>query len=198
MTARKITWLLSLTLFATISATLLRAQTAENSAENAGRHTQAAAQGGGILDSLERMKEAQAQQLEGSWDAIGTPVVPPGVPQPPSFHAYSTFARGGGSFGSDRTRPFSKQHGTWVHLGGNNFASTFKEDLFDAMGNFAGILTVRVRQTLTGSDTFVGVAHGERRDANGNLVFSGCTTIKSTRIKVEPLPDQCQSITPPQ
>jgi len=153
---------------------------------------------GGILDILEQIKKAQAQRLEGSWDVIVTPVVPPGVPQPPSFHAYGSFARGGAFIGSDRTRPASKQHGVWAHLGGNDFAYTFKEDLFDAMGNFAGILMVRVRLTVTGKDEFVGVANGEQRDANDNLIFNRCTTIRGARIKIEPLAPQCQSITPPQ
>lgn len=149
-------------------------------------------------DWLCQLREAQSQQLEGSWDVIVTPVVPSGVPQPPSFIAHTTFSRGGGAFGSDRNRPFSKQHGVWEHLGGNRFAGTTKEDLFDAMGNFAGTLTVRTRTTMTGRDTFVGVANGEFRDAAGNITSSRCTTTRGTRIKVEPLPEQCQSITPPQ
>ena len=186
--------LIAITLIAVcaFSTVLLRAQSSEPSSngEQEAAHAES---------SRERCnwRCQQGQLLEGSWDAVVTPVVPPGVPQPPSFHAYTTFSRGGGSFGSDRTRPFSKQHGVWAHLGGNRFASTFKEDIFDAMGNFEGILTVRVRTTLTGRDTYVGVANGERRDPNGNLIFSACTTIRGTRIKVEPLPDQCQSITPP-
>jgi len=144
------------------------------------------------------LREAQSQQLEGSWDVTVTIVVPPGVPQPPPFIAHTTFSRGGGSSGSDRTRPFSKQHGAWVHLGGNRFAGTTTEDLFDATGNFAGTLKVRTLTTVTGADTFVGVANGEFRDAAGNITRSACTTTRGTRIKVEPLPDQCQSITPPQ
>ena len=186
--------LIAITLIAVcaFSTVLLRAQSSEPSSngEQEAAHAES---------SRERCnwRCQQGQLLEGSWDVVVTPVVPPGVPPPPSFHAYTTFSRGGGSFGSDRSRPFSKQHGVWEHLGGNRFASTFKEDLFDPAGNFAGILTVRVRTTLTGRDTYVGVANGERRDPNGNLIFSACTTIRGTRIKVEPLPDQCQSITPP-
>ena len=188
--------LLCAVLLAAGSATNTPAQTVETTVEQAERQT--AAPGGGILDTLERIREAQSQQLEGSWDVIITPAVPPGVPQPPSFHAYSTYARGGAGTGSDRTRPFSKQHLAWTHLGGNSFAVIHKEDLFDGMGNFAGIVTVRVRLTVTGKDEYVGVSNGEARDAAGNLIFSRCATIRGTRIKVEPLPDQCQSITPPQ
>ena len=192
MTARKIALFLSLALLVALSTTLLHAQS------NEGEQRAAAAQGGGILDTLERLKEAQAQQQEGSWDIIVTPVVPPGVPPIPPIHAYGTFARGGTYIGSDRTRPASKQHGVWEHLGGNMFAHTAKEDLFDPQGGFAGILTIRLSTTLIGKDEFVGVAQGEQRDVNGNLVFAGCTTVRGTRIKIEPLAEQCRSITPPQ
>lgn len=191
MTAKKTALFLFLTLLVALPTVLLPAQS------NAGAQ-QAAAQDGGILGIIERQREAQAQQQEGSWDIIVTPVVPPGVPPIPPIHAYGTFARGGAYIGSDRTRPASKQHGVWEHLGGNLFAHTAKEDLFDVQGRFAGILTIRVRATLIGKDEFVGVAQGEQRDANGNLVFTGCTTVKGTRIKIEPLAAQCQSITPPQ
>jgi hypothetical protein len=152
----------------------------------------------GIIDVLEQLRQAQAQQFEGSWDVTVTPVVPPGVPQPPSFIAHSTVSRGGAFFGSDRTRPFSKQHGAWAHLGGNDFAYTVTEDLFDVMGNFAGTIRVRVHLTVTGKDTFVGVSNGEQRDAAGNLIFNRCATVRGERIKVEPLAPQCQGITPPQ
>lgn len=151
-----------------------------------------------FLDVIERMRQAQAQQFEGSWDITVTPAVPPGVPQPPSFVGHATVSRGGAYFGSDRTRPLSKQHGTWAHLGGHDFAYTFTEDLFDGMGNFAGTIKVRVRLTVTGRDTLVGVSNGEQRDAMGNLIFNRCATIRGERIKVEPLAPQCQSITPPQ
>lgn len=194
LTPKSLLIALALTMVFAISTALLHAQTSQESNDQFTEQSEAQSES---HNSRGSWRELQSQRIEGSWDVVVTPVVPPGVPQPPSFIAHSTFSRGGGYFGSDRTRPFSKQYGAWTHLGGNRFAGTTKEDLFDAMGNFAGILTVRVRTTLTGRDTFVGVANGERRDANGNLIFSGCTTIKGTRINVEPLPDQCQSITPP-
>ena len=192
MTAKKIILFLSLTLLVALSATILSAQSSTTEQESA----QAEASHG-RCDWRCQLREKQAQQLEGSWDIIVTPAVPPGVPQPPSFHSYGTFARGGAATGSDRQRPTSKQHGVWEHLGGNRFAFTVKEDLFDPMGNFAGLLSVRVRLTVNEKDEFVGVSNGEQRDANGNLLFNRCGTVRGTRIKIEPLADQCQSITPP-
>ncbi len=194
LTAKNILFALTLAAVLAISTALLRAQTSqeanEQSAEQMGAQTEANTSHG-------RWRELQAQRLEGSWEVTGDAVVPPGVPQPPSFHAYETFTRGGALIGSDRQRPASKQHGTWAYLGGNKYAWTFKEDIFDAMGNFDGVLTLRFRATLTGRDEFVGVANSELRNANGDLIRNRCATGKGRRIMLEPLPEQCQNITPP-
>jgi hypothetical protein len=152
-----------------------------------------------LREAFAQIKKARGQRLEGSWVVTVTPVVPPGVPQPPSFRAYASFARGGASVGSDRTRPLaSPQHGTWAHIRGDEFASTTIQDLFDVMGNFQGTLTVRVKSTLIGKDEFVGVANGESRDAAGNLISSRCATVRGQRITIEPLAPQCQTIPFPQ
>ncbi|HZN12071.1 MAG TPA: hypothetical protein VFC61_10350 [Blastocatellia bacterium] len=187
MTVRKVIFALVLATMTAIPTIIARAQSGEP--EHAA--AQALAESG-VVDVLEHVKQAQAQQLEGSWVVTVTPAVPPGVPQPPSFRAYGSFSRGGATFGSDRRRPTSKQHGTWAHLGGNQFAWTAIEDLFDGMGNFTGSVTIRVRITVTGKDEFVGVSNGEERDAFGNVTFSRCGTIRGERIKIEPLAPQCQ------
>lgn len=193
MTTRKIALFLSLTLLVALSATILSAQSP--APEQDAAQAESSHQG---CDWRCQLREKQAQRLEGSWDIIATINVPPGVPQPPPVVSHATFSRGGGVFGSDRTRPFSKQHGAWVHRGGNRFAMTRTEDLFDPMGNFVGIFKVNAPITITGRDEFVGVASVEFRDAAGNLTRSACATFRAARIKVEPLPDQCQNITPPQ
>ncbi len=192
MTARKIALFLTITLLITLSATFLSAQspaTEEDTVQVESSHER--------CDWRCQLREKQAQQLEGSWDVTVTPAVPPGVPQPPSFIAHATFARGGAAFGSDRTRPTSKQHGAWTHIRGNQFVWTTTEDLFDSMGNFSGTIKIRVKVTITDNDAFVGVSNGEQRDANGNLIFNRCGTVRGTRIKIEPLAEQCQNITPP-
>lgn len=159
----------------------------------------ARAQGGGILDVLDQAKQTQAQRLEGSWALTVTPQLPPGAPPIPPFRTYVTVARGGALIGSDRTRPFgSPQHGTWMHLGSNEFAATAIQDTFDALGNFTGTLLVHQKITLTGNDQFVGLASAEVRNAAGVVVMSACATTRGERIKIEPLAAQCQSITPPQ
>jgi hypothetical protein len=192
MTARRILCTLILVGMIAVLTAALSAQASNKAVPGQGF------QQSGIIDVLEQVRQAQAQQFEGSWDITVTPVVPPGVPQPPSFVGHATVSRGGGYFGSDRTRPFSKQHGAWAHLGGNDFAYTLKEDLYDVMGIFAGTLIVRVRLTITGRDTLIGVANAEQRDVAGNPVFNRCATLRGERIKIEPLAPPCQSITPPQ
>jgi hypothetical protein len=158
---------------------------------------------GGIVNVIEQAKLAQAQQLEGAWTYTVTPVVPPGVPQPPSQRAYITIARGGGISVYIRTGPsgpfYGEQHGVWEHLGGNEFALTAIRDEFDAQGNFLGTGKINTRLTLTGKDEFVGVGSREFRDPAGNIAdIIRCATLKAERIKLAPLAPQCQSITPPQ
>jgi hypothetical protein len=144
-------------------------------------------------------QQPPAQRLEGSWIITVTAVVPPGVPPPPVRTNYTTFARGGVAVGSDRLAPFSNpQHGVWEHVHGGEFVWTLLGDRFDALGTFLGTLKVRNRLTLTGPDTFIGINNAELRDAAGNLLLSGCNTLRGERIKIEPLAPQCDSIIPPQ
>jgi hypothetical protein len=192
MTASRILFALILAGMIVIPTATLRAQTSDEQTADP-----AAAQGG-ILGLLDHIRQAQAQRLEGSWVVTITPAVPPGAPQPPSFRAYGTFARGGAMIGTDTRRLFNIQHGAWEHLGGREFAFTFIEELVDVMGNFAGTAKVRVKLTVTDKDEFVGVSNLEERNAAGVVIAIRCSTVRGARIKVEPLAPQCQSITPPQ
>jgi hypothetical protein len=140
----------------------------------------------------------KSERMEGSWVVTVSAAVPPGVPQPPSFRAYTSFARGGVFIGSDARRAASKQHGTWTHLRGSEFAFTALEQLFNESGEPGGTVTIRVRVTITGADDFVGVSNAEERDAAGNLVSNRCGTVRGERITIEPLAPQCQNIVPPQ
>jgi hypothetical protein len=197
MTARKITLPLLITLSVAISATNLRAQSSEPPTNQQGVAQQAFFNEG--CDWLCQLLERQAQQLEGSWEMIVTPVPPPGALPLPSRHLYVTFARGGVYIGFDRSAPFgSPQHGVWEHRGGNEFAWTFIGDNFDVLGNFVGTLKLRAKITMTGKDTFVGVANPQVRDAAGNIALDACSTFKAERIKAELPSERCQGITPPQ
>ncbi len=183
MIARRLILTLALAGVVAIPAAIMRAQSYDRVIEG---------------QTLAQTSDSKADRLEGSWVVTVTPAVPPGVPQPPSFRAYGTFARGGALIGSDPLRPSSKQHGTWAHLRGNDFAWTAIEELFDVSGQSAGTIKVRARILVTGEDEFVGVSNGEQRDAAGNLIFNRCGTIRGERITIEPLAPQCQNIVPPQ
>jgi len=148
--------------------------------------------------TLSKTSDAKSERLEGAWVVIISAVVPPGVPPPPSFRAYGTFARGGVVNGSDTRRASSKQHGTWAHVHGNDFAWTAMEQLFSESGEPAGEFIIRARITITDDNEFVGVSNGEERDAAGNLVSSRCGTLRGQRITIEPLAPLCQNIMPPQ
>jgi hypothetical protein len=193
MIAKKIFLALTFAAIVVVSGAVAQAQSADTEPSTA-----QPASAGGILDLLDLIKQAQSQRLEGSWVVTVTPAPPPGVPQPPSFRAYATVARGGAFIGTDTRRLFNIQHGAWTHLGGHEFAWTFIEEVVDAMGNFAGTVNVRVKLTVTGANEFVGVSNAEERNAAGVVTASRCATIRGVRITVEPLAPQCQSITPPQ
>lgn len=197
--AKKVVLALTLAaVVAAISATVPRAQSNEpptKQEQEAGPQVSS----NGKCDRPCQLRERLARQLEGSWVIAVTAVVPPGAPAPPVRTNYTTFARGGGAIGSDRLAPFANpQHGAWEHRGGNEFAWTFVGDNFDATGNYLGTLKVSFKINLTGPDTFVGVDNAELRDAAGNLVLNRCNTVRGQRIKIEPLAEACQSITPPQ
>jgi hypothetical protein len=191
--------LLALTLVAVIalSTFLLHAQTSLDAQVTP--QTEAQSESHASRGSL---RELQAQRLEGAWAYTVTPVVPPGVPQPPSQRAFITIARGGGLSVYIRTGPngpfYGEQHGVWEYLGGNEYALTAIRDEFDAQGNFLGTGKINTKLRLTGRDGFIGVGSREFRDPAGNVAdIIRCATIKAERIKIELLAPQCQSITPP-
>lgn len=134
--------------------------------------------------------------LEGSWINYVSPILPPGVP-PVTLQAYVTFAAGGASIGSDRTKPFaSPQHGTWVHVRGHQYTWTFIQDLFDEAGTFLGTFKGRALCELIGEDEFVGVANVEQSDADGNIQLNRCARFHALRILPEPLAPPCEDLEP--
>jgi hypothetical protein len=194
MTAKKLYVALIVIVLATLSVSILRAQSPTTEQDSAQPES-----ANGHCGWLCQQRQRQAQRLEGSWEMIVTPVPPPGAPPLPTRHLYVSFARGGVYTGFDRNAPLgSPQHGVWEYQGGNRYAWTFIGDNFDAMGNFVGTLKLSARITLTGKDTFIGVANPQVRDAAGNLILDACSTFKAERIKTEPLSERCQGITPPQ
>jgi hypothetical protein len=128
-------------------------------------------------------KAKRSGKLEGSWALSVTPIVPPGVPPVPPFVTYITVSSGGALVGTDRTRPFANlQHGSWERTGPGEYMATQVQDTFDPAGVFLGVFTVRQKITLTGPDTFVGVANALFVNPAGELVFERCATTQGSRI----------------
>lgn len=152
---------------------------------------------GGFTTTLERIRLEQSQRLEGSWVATVT-IARPNAPPP--FRVYFSFARGGSFVSNDMRTPLLTGHGAWMHLGGEEYAFTGVNEGFDAMGNFAGTFKGRARITIRAENpnVFVGVSNAEQRNAAGDIIVQGCSTMRAERITVEPLAPLCQSIAPPQ
>ena len=135
------------------------------------------------LGQSDEAKAPRSDRFEGSWVITVTPVVPPGVPPVPPFVTHVTVSPGGGAVGTDRTRPFANvQHGSWVRTAPKEYATTGVQDIFDATGTFVGEFTVRQRITMTGPNTFVGVANVLMRNPAGETVFERCARTEGTRL----------------
>ena len=138
--------------------------------------------------------DPKENRLEGTWLITARPILPPGVP-PIEVRTYATFAAGGVSIGSDRTKPFaSPQHGTWAHLGGHDYAWTWAQDVFDASGAFLSVFKGRNLVRIIGENELSGVANVEYRDAAGNLLANRCARFSATRLMLEPLAAPCDDL----
>lgn len=131
-----------------------------------------------------------ATKLVGSWMVS----VDRGPSMPPlkSLQSYS----GGGTVveianGGATVR--SPAHGAWKRIGNRAYGSTTVFFRYDpASGAFIGTLKLRHELELAkDGQSFSGVAVGELRDANGNLLPGSNTRkdlVTAVRIDVEPLP----------
>ena len=139
----------------------------------------------------ERTGDAAGPKLVGSW--MQTVDRGPALPPLKSLVSYS----GGGpaveiSNGGATVR--SPSHGTWKRIGNRRYGSTAVFFRYDPVsGAFIGTLKLRHELELAqDGQSFSGVAIGELRDANGNLLPGSNTRkdlVTAERINVEPLPD---------
>jgi len=88
----------------------------------------------------------------------------------------------------------SPSHGAWEKIGGRKYGSTVIFFRYDPVsGAYLGTLKIRHElEVAEDGQSFTGVAIGELRDANGNLLPGSNTrkdTVTAERINVEPLPD---------
>jgi hypothetical protein len=139
----------------------------------------------------ERAGDSAAPKLVGSW--MLTVDRGPSLPPLKSLQSYS----GGGTVveianGGATVR--SPSHGAWKRIGNRRYGSTAVFFRYDPVsGAFIGTLKLRHELELApDGQSFSGVAVGELRDANGNLLPGSNTRkdlVTAERINVEPLPD---------
>lgn len=119
-----------------------------------------------------------APSLEGSWEVT---VMPDGADP---IVDIATLTSGGGIINSDPDPNLSTGHGTWVRIGGDQFATTFVHFL-SAGGVPLGTVKVRaVMQLDRATDTFSGPFHTDVI-IGGEVVQSFCGTVQAKRISVE-------------
>jgi hypothetical protein len=129
-------------------------------------------------------------KLVGTWMVS---VDRPGLPPLKSLQSYTgghnviEIANGGATVRSP-------SHGAWEKIGGRKYGSTVIFFRYDPVsGAYLGTLKIRHElEVAEDGQSFTGVAIGELRDANGNLLPGSNTrkdTVTAERINVEPLPD---------
>jgi hypothetical protein len=135
--------------------------------------------------------EHRGPKLVGTWmvDVNRGPTLPPlkSLQSYTGGHNVIEIANGGATVRSP-------SHGAWKRIGGREYRSTAIFFRYDPVsGAFIGTLKLRSElEVATDGQSFTGVAIGELRDANGNLLPGSNTrkdTVTAERINVEPLPD---------
>jgi hypothetical protein len=104
-----------------------------------------------------------------------------------TFASTTTFMSGGTVLDSTSGTPQALKtpgHGVWNHISHATYRFSFKSFNFDAGGNFTGWQIVRHEANLnTRAAEFESAGTAEVYNANGNLVFTGCSTTTATRFE---------------
>jgi len=139
-----------------------------------------------ILENL-FVHGGNARALEGTWNLQVTLRNCQNSVAIRSISEIATFMFGGTMLQSTSGIPQALKtpgHGVWIHTRGREFKFSFKSFSFDAGGNFTGWMIVRqfvlVNSRATGYESF---GNAEFYAANGNLVFTGCSTTTATRFE---------------
>ena len=139
----------------------------------------------------ERAGDSAGPKLVGSWM-----VAVDRGPSLPPLKSLQSYSRGGTvvEIANGGATVRSPSHGAWKWIGNRTYGSTAVFFRYDPVsGAFIGTLKLRHELTLAqDGQSFSGVAIGELRDANGNLLPGSNTRrdlVTAVRINVEPLPD---------
>jgi len=99
----------------------------------------------------------------------------------------TTFMEGGTLLDSTSGIPQALKtpgQGVWSHLRKKTFSFVIKSFNFDAGGNFTGWTIIRHEANLNSEATeYESAGTSEIYNANGNLVFTGCSTTTATRLE---------------
>jgi hypothetical protein len=124
-------------------------------------------------------------RLDGTWDVqvsvrncqTGAALI--------TFPAIATFMFGGTVIVSETSiAPALKTpaQGFWHPVGGNKYRFKTKAFNFDASGNFTGWIIINQEVNLNQSaDEYESAGTGELYNKNGNLIFTGCSTLSAKR-----------------
>jgi hypothetical protein len=137
-----------------------------------------------------RASHSASAKLVGSWMvSVNRPGLPP-------LKSLQTYTKGHGvmEIANGGATVRSPAHGAWNRIGNREYGSTTVFFRYDPVsGAFIGTLKIRHELELASDgQSFTGVAVGELRDANGNLLpgsNSRVDTVTAERINVEPVPD---------
>ena len=86
----------------------------------------------------------------------------------------------------------SPSYGVWEYVGHRTYATTMVNHRFSPTGVYLGTHKVNANRRLSADgDSYVGVAMGEFRDPDGNLIASlPLATVTATRLQLEQIPNQ--------
>ena len=86
----------------------------------------------------------------------------------------------------------SPSYGVWEYVGHRTYATTMVNHRFSPTGVYLGTHKINANRRLSSDgDSYVGVAMGELRDPDGNLIASlPPATITATRLQLEQIPNQ--------
>lgn len=126
--------------------------------------------------------------IVGTWQATVNrgPVLPPVK----SLHVFT----GDGTMiesGND-TLYRSPSYGVWRYVGDRTYATTMVSHRFSPVGVYLGTHKINAnRQLSRDGDSYIGVAVGELRDPDGNLLASlPQASVAATRLQLERIPNQ--------
>lgn len=126
--------------------------------------------------------------IVGTWQA--TVNRGPALPPLTSLHAMTRSGTMTES-GSDNLYR-SPSYGVWDYVGSRTYATTMVFHRFSPTGVYLGTQKINANRRLSSDgDSYVGVAVGELRDPDGNLIATlPPATVTATRLKLERIPNQ--------